>query len=114
MTRYLFSFLLLVAVALFGVVPHAVMAEEAPTASIPCSNEQGVMREHVEAIAYCGTADHSMSAACGVACLGSIATWFPPPDPALMVFRPVAHQMAMSLVLHGRLIETADRPPKSI
>jgi len=115
MTRCFISFLLLIAVALFGVLsPHAAMAAQSQTTWAPCHTEQPVMSEHVGAVEHCGPADHSMTGACATACLGSIAIWFPTPDQAPMAFRPVAHRAAISLILRGRMIETADRPPKSI
>ena len=82
--------------------------------SAPCHSEQPVMSELVGDDEHCGAADHSMTGACATACLGAIATWFPCPDQAPMAFRPMAHRAALSLILHGRLGETADRPPQSL
>lgn len=114
MTRYFVPLLLVLAVVFFGALPHAAMAGHSKTSSVPCHSEQPVMGEHLGAIERCGPAEHSMTGACATACLGSIATWFPPPEPITVSFRPVAHRAAISLILRGRLSETADRPPKSI
>ena len=112
MPKYLFSLLMVIAVALFGVLPHAATAGEMQKTSAPCHNEQTVMNGHADAMKHCGGPDHAMSGACAIACLGSIATRFTAADPAPMAFRPVAHRATMSLVLRGRTGETADRPPK--
>lgn len=112
--KYLIATLLLVAVALFGAFPHAAMAGETPTASIPCDAEKSVMNQHSAATEHCGATDHSMSGACAIACAGTIATWFPSQNLSPLTFRPVAHRVTSSLLLHGRPAETAERPPKSI
>ena len=116
MIRQLFSILLLIAVALSGIIPHAAMAGEPQKMSAQCHNDQTVMSGHAAAMEHCNVPDHSMSGACAIACLGSIVTLFPAPlpDPATVDFRPAAHPAVISLVLHGRQGETADRPPKSI
>ncbi|WP_458791198.1 hypothetical protein [Yoonia sp. MH D7] len=113
MTRYLFSLLLLIAVALSGTMPHAAMAGQTQTMSMPCHTEQTVMSGHSEKM-HCGASDHAMTDGCASACIGSMAAVFPSSDVAPMAFRPLPRQITISLVLPGRLIETADRPPKSI
>ncbi len=113
MTRYIFSLLLLVAVILFDTLPRAEMAGQVQTTVSTCHTGQATLGGHSET-EDCGTADHSMTGACATACIGSIAVLFPTPDPVRMDLRSVRHHAATSLVLHGRLIETADRPPKSI
>ena len=114
MPRYLCSLLLVIAFALFGVLPHAAMAADPQKMAVPCHAEQTVTSGRADAIAPCGSVDHSMSGACAIACLGTMATWFAAPDPSPMAYRPVAYWAADSLVLNGRTDETADRPPESI
>lgn len=112
MPRFLFSLLLVIAVALFGVLPHAAMAGEMQKTAAPCHSEQTVMSGHADAMKHCGGSDYAMSGACAIACLGLIATWFTSADAAQMAFRPVAHRATVFLVLRGRTGETADRPPR--
>lgn len=114
MPRHLFSLLLVIAVALFGVLPHAAMAGDLQKMSAPCHTAQTAANGHADAIGHCGSANHSMSGACANACLGTIVTWFAAPDPSPMAYRPAAYWAAESLVLNGRTDETADRPPESI
>ena len=114
MTRLFISFLLLIAVALFGVLPHAAMAGERQVTTALCQTEQPVMSAHVGAVEHCGTTDHAMSGACATACLGSNAIFLPYLNADKRFFRPVAHRAARSLILHGRLDEADDRPPKFI
>jgi hypothetical protein len=114
MPRHLFSLLLVIAVAFFGVLPHAAMAGEMQKTSGPCHNEQTVMSGHSDTMEHCGGPDHAMSGGCAIACLGSIATWFTSSDAAPIAFRPISHRATVSLVLRGRSGDPADRPPKSI
>tara|TARA_R100001369_G_scaffold48493_1_gene74964 strand:- start:123 stop:482 length:360 start_codon:yes stop_codon:yes gene_type:complete len=114
MPRYLFSLLLAIAVAFFGVLPHAAMAGEMQKTSVSCHNEQTVVSGHSDAMEHCGGPDHAMPGACAIACLGSIAIWFTSSDAVPIAFRPISHRAAVSLVLRGRPGDPADRPPKSI
>ena len=114
MTRLFISFLLLIAVALFGILPHAAMPGERQVTIALFQTEQPVMSEHVGAVEHCGSADHAMSGACAAACLGSNAIFAPSSNSDKRFFRPVAHRAARSLILHGRLDEADDRPPKFI
>jgi hypothetical protein len=57
--RHLFSILLLIAVALFGVVPHAAMAGQPQKMSAQCHNDQIVMSGHADAMGHCNIPDHS-------------------------------------------------------
>jgi hypothetical protein len=114
MPRYLLSLLLMIAVALFGLLPHDAMAGEPLKNPAPCHKEQIVLSGHADAMEHCGTPDHAMSEACAIACLGSIAPRFSSADPTQISFRPFVHRASVSLVLRGRTGETADRPPKFI
>ncbi|MEI2686637.1 MAG: hypothetical protein V9G14_10590 [Cypionkella sp.] len=114
MPRFLFSLLLVIAVALFGALSHRATAAQMQPTPAPCHNDQTVMNGHADTMKHCGGPDHAMSGACAIACLGSIATWFTSADPVPMAFRPVVHQTTVSLVLRGRTGEAADRPPKSL
>lgn len=112
MTRYLFSFVLLIAVALFGGLSHGAMGAKTQAATMPCHMATPMMTDHVKADGPCGSSDQAMSGACAIACLGSMVNWFSPPDSAPVSYRLAGHRMTASLILHGRLIETADRPPQ--
>lgn len=113
MPRYLFSLLLVIAVMLFGVIPHAGMAGESRSTSVPCHDAQAANDGQPSATLHCGTADHSTPGACAIACLGSIAaTWFPTPSGMPAALGLIVHRAEVSLVLNGRTGETADRPPK--
>jgi hypothetical protein len=114
MPTYLLSLLLMIAVGLFGLLPHDAMAGEPQKSSAPCHKEQTVMGGHADVMEHCGTPDHAMSGACAIACLGSIATWFSSAAPSQVAFRPFVHRASVSLVLRGRTGETDDRPPKFI
>lgn len=113
MTRFVFTFLLLVSVALFGGLPHASMADEFSEGSLSCHTDPTVM-EYSGVNEHCGAGDHAMTGACAVVCLGSFAMLSPSPDRALMTFETFAHHAEISLILHGRMEDTADRPPQSI
>ncbi len=114
MTRLFISFLLLIALALFGVLPHAAMAKEQQATTALCQVERPVMSEHIGTVEHYGSADHAMSGACATVCLGSNAIFALPPYGDKRFFQLVAHRPARSLILHGRLGEAADRPPKFI
>lgn len=113
MARYLCIFLLLGAVALFGVLPHAVMAAGQQATPTPCQNEHSITGLHTEATGHCGPTEHALSGACATACLGTVTIWFPPLGRAQLVLRPMHRAVAFQL-LHGRTDDTDDRPPKFI
>lgn len=115
MSRYVLSLLLVFAVGVFGVLPHAAMAGQAQAPSASCHQTHDLSNGHAAMHDPCDTADHSGSGACAIACLGSIAaTWFSAPDVMPADLHPMVHRAAAPRVLNGRTAETADRPPKSL
>ena len=114
MPRYLFTLLLVMAVALFGVNQHVATAGEPQNASAPCHDGMTVKTEQASAAGHCGESDHAMSGACASACLGSIAIWFTSEDLTPLTFRPSVHWSESTLFPVGRTGKTAERPPKSL
>ena len=116
MSGHFFYILLLIVVALLGALPHSAMADDTQKISIQCHIYQTVMSRPADTMKLCNVPDHSMCDACAIACLGSVAHFFPAPLPktGTMDLRPVTHTAVISVVLRGRMGETAEKPPKSI
>ena len=110
------TFMLLMAAAVFlAAFPHASMGEGSPEMRGACQHHQaGSTEPHVLAEPPCNQAEHRMSDACAIACVGSMA-----PVPQAFTLLPaqlatIALWFPSALVLRGRPTVPDDRPPRSI
>jgi hypothetical protein len=114
MPRNLLAIVLIAAVMLLGPLSHASMAGGSADQVGMCHHAQIVSMDTGDASDRCGSADHSMSEACAIACLGTMAITLP--DAGLVSVRSSFHGLwtPTKLVLRGRQTAPDDRPPKSI
>ena len=114
MTRSLFLICLIAAVMFLGVLPHATMAGGSYDAASKCLHDvSGVIGQQDED-RYCGDADHMMTGACAIACVGSVAPGLQPVIAMPAEFVAAALWFPTTLVPRGRLTDPDDRPPRSI
>ncbi|WP_299365600.1 hypothetical protein [uncultured Paracoccus sp.] len=114
MTRSLFLICLMAAVMFLAVLPHATMAGGSYDAASKCQHDVSGVIEQQNEDRYCGGADHMVTAACAIACVGPFAPGSQPFGTMPVEFSAAALRFPTTLVLRGRLTDPDDRPPKSI